>query len=73
MVMVSYCLCKYSILFLKKKLFLIIIRKSNGLNKNIYLLYICLDIKKKKERKDLFSIRGLVSVILYYKVFFINL
>lgn len=26
--------------------------------------------QKKKERKDLFSTRGSVSVILYYKVFF---
>lgn len=34
----------------------------------IFIYFICLDIKKKI---DLFSIRGLVSVILYYKVFFL--
>lgn len=39
----------------------------------IFIYYICLDTKKKKERKDLFSTRGSVSVILYYKVFFTNL
>lgn len=70
--MASYCPCKYDISFSKKKSPLTITRKSNGLNKNIYLLYICLDTKKK-ERKDLFSTRGSVSVILYYKVFLTNL
>lgn len=35
----------------------------------IFIHFICLDTKKKKI--DLFSTRGSVSVILYYKAFFL--